>query len=128
MEKDWRSEKRREAPLIRSKWPHVARLIFEFEYHDLQWPSHAPKPRTLELTPKDKAFFDQNCPYEGCFRGGYDCDIAGAVSAMIESGESERSGELVCHGRRMSSGGEFTCGLILRYTIKAEYKPKALGG
>ncbi len=117
-----RRERRSKAPLIREKWPHVAKLTLEFKYEDRLWPSYGPDAKTIEQAPDDQAFFDYSCPHE-CFEGGF--ELTGAVSRVAESGESGCSGELVCAGWVTSSGGEDKCGLTLKYKVKVEYKTDA---
>lgn len=115
----WRWERQSKAPLIKDEWPHVAKLILEFEYQHALLFVPNPDAKTIELTPNEQAFFDYGCPLD-CFQGEF--ELTNAVYSMIKSGEVERSGELVCHGERMGSGGPINCGLIMTYKVKVEYK------
>ncbi|HTY24675.1 MAG TPA: hypothetical protein VMC85_16200 [Desulfomonilaceae bacterium] len=111
-------------PLIKKKWPQVAKLILEFEYED-NWFHNPLDPKIIKLGPDHQAFFDFDCRYnEGiehkCRQGGF--DLTGVVWRMIESGETETSGEIKCPGWRQGTGMPFHCLLTLKYRIRVHYK------
>jgi hypothetical protein len=111
-------------PLIKEKWPHVAKLILEFNYIVAPPVLSDFEPETIERGPENKAFFDFDCRYnrhlqKNCFQGGF--DLTDIVSKIIESGKTETSGELICPGWRESSVRPFKCLLTLRYRIKVHY-------
>ncbi|MFO1400824.1 MAG: hypothetical protein U1F30_06380 [Steroidobacteraceae bacterium] len=112
---------RANAPAVRERFPHLARLSVELRFDERN--GRPPSPQQHTLFPAARAFFRFACPCAEC---DGDFDLTAAVAALAESprtgahpARAAASGELQCEGwRARDRAGSRPCTIGLQYCLR----------
>lgn len=111
------------AQTLRSAFPQAAQVTVHLQFPPIAAPPHAAQ--SFVIYPAARAFFEYPCPYGDC-DGVYELGAA-AIQALTQ--EQSVSGSLECVGLRSRNGLQRQpCGLVMNYTIVAQYGPERASG
>jgi hypothetical protein len=108
------------ALIMQESFPSIAALSINMDFENPDWGGN-PSPRQQHYNPKDKAFFEIQCPFRECVKGGF--DLTGVVAKLVIDRLEETSGTFTCQGwQDRERIGRHQCLLRIKYKITAVYK------
>jgi len=108
------------AGLVKEKYPQLKHLTIDMTFREPDW-GDSPHPQQRSFDPNSNAFFELECPYVECVRGGF--NLSAAVDELIQRGEKESSGSLLCQGwQDRERIGQYRCLLKMDYKITVTYE------
>lgn len=82
--------------LVSARFPEVANMVIYMTYYQ-----NGANPvlmlRTVNILPKEYAYFKMECMIKGCLNGGF--DLTKPVSEMVKNRKKSGKGKLVCKGK-----------------------------
>jgi hypothetical protein len=107
------------AKTVRGAFPDVERIRVDLKFEDADAPP--PGEQSHAMHPPARAFFEFLCPHMDC-DGGF--DLGNAANAVLSRTSTRATGTLECKGTRPAAGmTKQPCGVRVRYTILAYYRP-----
>lgn len=108
------------AQTLRSAFPHATLVKVQLRFLPATAPLHAAQ--SFVLYPGARAFFSYPCPYGDC-DGIY--ELRAAADQALGQEKCDVTGTLECCGVRSRDGLQRQpCGLLVSYTITAQYEPE----
>jgi hypothetical protein len=106
------------APMSES-YPDVASITIDVKLTDPDGWAGNPAPTQLTFTPDQKAFFQMQCPYRECVRGGF--DFSKGVSQAVADPAGRSAGYELCNGWQDEERiGKHSCMLRADYNITVQ--------
>lgn len=106
--------------LIKDRYPNVMSITFQMNYKDpdgLASPSYKEK----SFKEDDSAYFNFNCPYRECIKGGH--DLNSVVSGILQDNINEYTRNSTCQGwQDRERINKHRCLGELNYKIIVKYK------
>jgi len=91
------------AGLVSDRFPKVSGMVIHMTYYQ-RVSEFVLMERTVNVSPKDYAYFNMECMIKDCINGGF--DLGQVISDMIKHHKKSGKGKLVCNGKNdiLSSG------------------------
>lgn len=109
------------ARTLRSAFPGVERICVDLTFRDTA--AAPPGGQSHAVHPGARAFFEFLCPHADC-DGSF--DLSEVVNSVMRDASSHADGTLDCKGMRPRPGlVKGPCGVSVRYSIVAHYRPQS---
>ncbi len=111
----------RALPTLSDRLPGVKRMRVRWWYgQNGVESSRGSSPRVWDFLPDTRAHLQLDCASGSCVDGGH--DLSGIVANLVEVGDTELQGAMMCGGWRQGVDQRLVhCDCLLHYAVRIEY-------